>query len=80
MTIDATIAKMESICGRLESAPAGLAHAREKYPNAGKPWSSQDEELRRLFGSGNSVDDLALAFARTPKGIRVRLERLGLAA
>ncbi len=91
MTIDATIAKMESICDRLESAPAELARpakkrpspyaaVREKYPNAGKPWSSQDdEELRRLFGSGNSVNDLALTFARTPNGIRVRLERLGLA-
>lgn len=91
MTMDATIAKMESICDRLEAALADLAKAppkrvnpyaavREKYPNAGKPWSTQDdEELRRLFGSGNSIDDLALTFARTPKGIRVRLERLGLA-
>jgi hypothetical protein len=91
MTIDATIAKMESICDRLEAAlaelakppekrPSPYAAVREKYPNAGKPWSPQDdEELRRLFGSGNSMDDLALTFARTPKGIRVRLERLGLA-
>ncbi len=91
MTLDATIAKMESICDRLEAALAELAEVpekrpgpyaalREKYPNAGKPWSAQDdEELRRLFGSGNSIDDLALTFARTPNGVRVRLERLGLA-
>jgi hypothetical protein len=87
MTIDATIAKMESICDRLETALAELAKprnpyaaAREKYPNTGKPWSTQDdEELRRLFGSGNSIDDLALTFARTPNGVRLRLQRLGLA-
>lgn len=91
MTIDATIAKMECICDRLEAAlaklaktpakrPSPYAAVREKYPNAGKPWNTQDdEELRRLFESGNAVDDLALTFARTPKGIRVRLERLGLA-
>lgn len=91
MTIDATIAKMESICDRLETAlveldrqaqkrPGPYAAVREKYPNAGKPWSAQDdEELRRLFSIGNSVDDLALTFARTPKGVRVRLERLGVA-
>jgi hypothetical protein len=91
MTIDATIAKMESICDRLETALAEFSKApekraspyaavREKYPNAGKPWSAQDdEELRRLYGSGNSIEDLAMTFARTPKGVRVRLLHLGLA-
>lgn len=90
MTIDVTIAKMESLCDRLEAALAQLsivrekragpyAAVREKYPNAGKPWSAQDDdELSRLFNSGNSIDDLALTFARTPKGVRVRLERFGL--
>jgi hypothetical protein len=90
MTVDATIAKMESICDRLEAAleqyaqqrvkrPSPYAAAREKYPNAGKPWSTQDdEELRRLFASGNSIDDLALTFARTPNGVRLRLARLGV--
>lgn len=54
-------------------------HLREQYANAGKPWSAQeDEELRRLFEAGNHVDQLAPLFARTPNGIRVRLERLQL--
>jgi hypothetical protein len=54
---------------------------REKHPNAGKAWrGDDDEELRRLFTSGNAIDDLALLFGRTPNGIRVRLERLGLIA
>jgi ATP-dependent DNA helicase RecQ len=52
---------------------------REKYPNAGRPWNRQDdEELRRLFESGNGIDDLALTFARSPKAVRLRLERMGL--
>lgn len=56
------------------------AHLREHYANAGKPWSAQeDEELRRLFEAGNHVEQLATLFARTPNGIRVRLERLQLA-
>jgi hypothetical protein len=91
MTIDATIAKMESICDRLEIAlaelskppekrPSPYAALREKYPNAGKPWSAQDdEELRRLYGRGNSIEDLAMPFARPPKGVRLRLQHLGLA-
>lgn len=88
MNIDETIAKLDSICGRLEDALAELqrsphpyAKVREKHPNAGKAWSgADDEELRRLFTSGNAIDDLALLFGRTPNGIRVRLERLGLIA
>lgn len=55
------------------------AHLREQFANAGKPWSSQeDEELRRLFEAGNQVEQLAPLFARTPNGIRARLERLHL--
>lgn len=90
MNIDEATAKIESICGRMEDVlaelqqaaekrPGPYARVREQYPNAGKPWSADDdEELRRLFTSGNSIDDLSLLFARTPNGVRVRLERLGL--
>lgn len=57
------------------------ARMREEHPNAGKPWSAKDdEELRRLYGSGNAIADLAPLFARTPNSIRVRLVRLGLIA
>lgn len=90
MNLDESIAKIDSVCSRLEDAIAELQHAaekrpgpyaavREKHPNAGKPWSgTDDEELRRLFSSGNAIEDLALLFARTPNGVRLRLERLGL--
>jgi hypothetical protein len=92
MNIDETIVRLDSICSRLEDALAELqrsaerpahpyAKVREKHPNAGKAWSdADDEELRRLFSSGNAIDDLSLLFGRTPNGIRVRLERLGLIA
>ena len=91
MNIDETIVRLDSIRSRLEDALAELqrsgerphpyAKVREKHPNAGKAWSdADDEELRRLFSSGNAIDDLSLLFGRTPNGIRVRLERLGLIA
>ncbi|MBV9271922.1 MAG: hypothetical protein JO165_12570 [Candidatus Eremiobacteraeota bacterium] len=55
------------------------AHLRDRYANAGKAWTAQeDDELRRLFEAGNRVEQLAPLFARTPNGIRVRLERLQL--
>lgn len=91
MNIDESIVMLDSICSRLEDVVAELQQAekpphpygkvREKHPNAGKAWrGDDDEELRRLFTSGNAIDDLALLFGRTPNGIRVRLERLGLIA
>ena len=47
--------------------------------NVGKPWSaSADDELRALHESGNSVEDLASYFGRTPNGVRARLVKLGL--
>lgn len=91
MNIDETLVKIDCLCSRLEDVLAELQHVAEKrphpyakiretHPNAGKPWSNaDDEELRRLFTSGNAVEDLALLFGRTPNGIQVRLERLGLA-
>ena len=57
------------------------ARLRETYPNAGKPWKkSDDEELRRLFAAGNSLDDLSLRFGRTRNGVQQRLITLGVIA
>ena len=90
MTIDETIVKLDCLCTRLEDTlaelgrvadkrPGPYAKVRETHPNAGKPWSNaDDEELRRLFSGGNAVGDLALLFGRTPNGVRVRLDRLGV--
>lgn len=86
----ATLAKLDSLCTRVEDIlaelqrlnekkPGPYAKMRETHPNAGKAWSdADDEELRNLFTAGNAVDDLALLFGRTPNGIRLRLEKLAL--
>ncbi|GAC1506618.1 MAG: hypothetical protein NVS1B14_11880 [Vulcanimicrobiaceae bacterium] len=55
------------------------AKARERFPNSGRSWTPEtDEELRRLFQSGNAINDLSLYFQRTENGIRGRLVKLGL--
>lgn|GEM_PF-2983986 len=55
------------------------ARVRDRFPNTGKPWSVEaDLELRKLFESGNGIDDLSLYFQRTSNGIRARLVKLGL--
>ena len=47
--------------------------------NAGKPWNTEDDELLRdLFNSGQSIKELAPVFKRTEGSICSRLERLGL--
>lgn len=50
----------------------------EKYPNAYKPWTTQDDDtLRENFSSGLSVKELAILFERQPSAIKARLKRLG---
>jgi len=45
---------------KFQPSQSPYARLRETYPNAGKPWKrSDDEELRRLFAAGNSIDDKA---------------------
>jgi hypothetical protein len=54
------------------------ARGRDKAPNAGKPWS--EEEDRRLlaeFDRGRPVAELAQAHARTSGSIHARLEMHG---
>jgi len=64
-----------------QTEPGGgiYAKVRERHPNTGKAWSAEaDEELRKLFESGNSIDDLSVYFLRTQNGVRARLVKLGL--
>jgi hypothetical protein len=59
--------------------PSPYAKLRETYPNAGKPWSTaDDDELRQIYREGKPLEALALHFGRTANGIRQRLERLGI--
>ncbi len=62
-----------------KQAESIYAKARQRHPNTGKPWSGEaDEELRKLFESGNTIEDLSIYFQRTKNGVRARLVKLGL--
>ncbi len=62
-----------------ESKSNFIEKAREKYPNAYKPWSKKDEEtLINMFESGKSFDELSEEFGRGAGGVKSRLVKLGL--
>jgi hypothetical protein len=55
-----------------------VARARGKNAKAFEPWSRpQEEDVRRRFQAGESIDAIARAHNRSPKAIQMRLERLG---
>jgi len=82
LKIDALLREVRDVVagkGQPEAAESPYAKARKRHPNTGKPWSNEaDDELRRLFGSGNTVEDLSIYFQRTQNGVRARLVKLGL--
>ncbi len=56
-----------------------IEKAREKYPNAYKPWPKQEErQLKEMFESGKTPEELAVEFGRGAGGIKSRLVKLGL--
>ena len=91
MNVEETLAKVDTLCARLEDLlaelqklaerrPSPYVKLRETFPNAGKPWSGADDDaLRQLFCEGKPVEELASQFGRTTNGVRQRLERLGVA-
>ena len=63
-----------------QGSPTGwaekLAHMRETYPNAYRPWSvADDERLQKLFKNGASLKELTTQFGRHPGSIKKRLEK-----
>jgi hypothetical protein len=55
-----------------------VARARGRNPKAFEPWSRQEEEeVRRRYQAGESLDSIARVHNRSPKAIQMRLERLG---
>lgn len=73
-----TVRVASDAAGNFKPGAGPYARLRETYPNAGKPWKrTDDEEMRRLFEAGNSIDDLALLFGRTRNGVELRLIFLG---
>jgi ATP-dependent exoDNAse (exonuclease V) alpha subunit len=56
-----------------------IEKARDKYPNAYKPWNKQDEKaLEEMFNSGKTIAELSEEFGRGSGGIKSRLISLGL--
>ena len=75
-----TVASAAGAQSEAENPPeTAYAKARKRHPNTGKPWTNEaDEELRKLFESGNTIADLSIYFQRTENGVRARLVKLGL--
>jgi hypothetical protein len=56
-----------------------LEDIRSKHKRAYERWSSAEEDkLKKAYGAGQSVDQIAQALGRQPGGIRSRLQKLGL--
>lgn len=56
-----------------------LLETREKFPNAGRPWSKEDsDDMVERFESGETEDDLGDRFGRKPSAIHARLVQLGI--
>lgn len=56
-----------------------LAKLREKFPNAGRPWSAEDDrELTNMFNDDVPMRTLAKHFGRKASAIKARLVKLGL--
>jgi len=56
-----------------------MAKLREKFPNAGKPWSSEDDEqLKKMFARDVPQKEIAEHFGRKPSAINARLRHHGL--
>jgi hypothetical protein len=57
-----------------------IARARGRNAKAFEPWTrSEEEDVRRRFEAGDAVETIARTHNRSPKAIRMRLERLGAA-
>lgn len=53
-----------------------LAKMREEYPNAYKPWSTDDDQkLQEAFDKGTKLKDLSGLFGRHPGSIKKRIEK-----
>ena len=56
-----------------------LAEQKEKYKNAYKPWTGEDDEkFETLRLEGKTVAELAEIFKRNKGAIRSRLKKFGL--
>ncbi len=58
-----------------------LMEIRRQFPRAYEKWSAaEDDILRKLFGQGKSVEEIAADLQHQPGAIHSRLAKLGLVA
>jgi hypothetical protein len=78
--VDAQLAQALHFAAEALESRARLAARRGNVParNAGKPWTSdEDERLLTAFDGGTTLDALAESHQRTRTGIEARLVRYG---
>lgn len=74
--IAALQATLEHFQGQSKSS---MEAAKEKYPNAFKPWTKEDDlQLQMLYYEGRPASELATHFQRNPGAINARIEKLDL--
>ena len=60
-------------------AQSRLEKLREKFPNAGRAWSKEDDEvLKKMFADDVPQKEIAAHFGRKSSAIHARLGHLGL--
>jgi hypothetical protein len=65
--------------GREDEREAVVAQARQRNPQAFEPWTKEEEQqVRRRYEAGESIQAIARAHKRSPRAIELRLERLGV--
>ncbi|MFC0628013.1 hypothetical protein [Kribbella deserti] len=63
----------------LSSPGRRVGEARKTFPNAYKPWTTEQEQvLTEMFKEGSTMADLTSLLGRQPGGIESRLRHLGL--
>ncbi|MFZ2886581.1 MAG: PIF1 family DEAD/DEAH box helicase [Minisyncoccia bacterium] len=74
------IKKKEMADGGKQVGGSGkLAAIREKFPNAGRPWTKEDDDrLTEMFGAETPMKVIAKEFGRKSGAITARLAKLGL--
>ena len=73
----------ESLAGKVmevvEKTVGKLSKLREKYPNAGRGWSKEDDEqLKEMFARDVSQKEMSAHFGRKPSAVHARLGHHGL--
>jgi hypothetical protein len=64
---------------RQEEREALVAQARQKNAQAFAPWTRDEEQqIKRRFEGGESIEAIARAHKRSPRAIELRLQHLGI--